>query len=99
MQALYNYQAAREYKKALSLDSLDLTVPKLSVIGITDAVEDDIATEASAAERVLAEKTIEKPLVEEAQPLSSDMDKDKITASLKQWADCLEPPRLGRLFQ
>ena len=98
LQALYNYQAAREYKKALSLDSLDLTTPKLSIIGITDAVEDDIAAEASAAERVLAEKTIEKPLVEEAQPLSSDMDKDKITASLKQWADAWSRQDLDAYF-
>ena len=98
LQALYNYQAAQEYKKALSLDSLDLTVPKLSVIGITDAVEDGTVAGLSAAERVLAEKIIEKPLVEEAQPMSSDIDKDKITTSLKQWADAWSRQDLDAYF-
>lgn len=87
LQALYNYQAAQEYKKALSLDSLNLSSPKLNVIGVPEEAGSPVAEKVSAAELVLAEKAIGQPLVEEAQPLPSDIDKDHITTSLKQWAN------------
>ena len=98
LQALYNYQAAREYKKALSLDSLNLTAPKLSIISVPKTAEDSTAAEASAAELVLTEKIIERPLVEEARPVSSDIDKDKITKHLKQWADAWSRQDLDAYF-
>ncbi len=98
LQSLYNYQAAQEYKKALSLDSLKLTTPKLSLIDTPQPTDDDTAEKASAAELVLAEETIEKPLVEEARPTPADTDKDQITASLKQWADAWSRQDLDAYF-
>ncbi len=98
LQSLYNYQAAQEYKKALSLDSLKLTTPNLRPIGIPESIDDSAVKEVSAAELVLAEKTIEKPLVEEARPEPDDTDEDQITASLKQWADAWSRQDLNAYF-
>ena len=98
LQSLYNYQAAQEYKKALSLDSLKLTTPKLTLIDTPQPIEDDSTKKASAAELVLAEKTIEKPLVEEARPQPSNTDKDQIATSLKQWADAWSRQDLDAYF-
>ena len=98
LQSLYNYQAAQEYKKALSLDSLKLTTPQLTLIDTSQLTDYDITERASAAELVLVEKTIEKPLVEEARPPPSDTDKDQITASLKQWADAWSRQDLDAYF-
>ena len=98
LQSLYNYQVAQEYKKALSLDSLKLTSPELRFIGIPQPSEDVAVEEVSAAELVLAEKTIEKPLVEEARSESSDTDKDQIAERLKRWADAWSRQDLDDYF-
>ena len=94
LQSLYNYQAAQEYKKALSLDSLKLTAPKLNLIGTEQAAGDD----RTAAELVLSQETIEKPLVEEAQPAPSGRDKEQLAASLKHWAEAWSRQDLDAYF-
>ena len=98
LQSLYNYQAAQEYKKALSLNSLKLTSPELRLINIPQSTEDGDTEDVSAAELVLAEKTIEKPLVEEAQSESTDTDKEQIAESLKRWADAWSRQDLNAYF-
>ena len=98
LQSLYNHQAAQEYKKALSLDSLKLTTPQLTLIDTPQPVDDDAIKRASAAELVLAEETIEQPLVEEARPQPPDTDKDQIATSLKQWADAWSRQDLDAYF-
>ena len=98
LQSLYNYQAAQEYKKALSLDSLKLTTPQLTLIDTPQPTENDATEKVSAAELVLAEKTIEQPLVEEARSQPSNTDKDQIATSLKQWADAWSRQDLDAYF-
>ncbi len=98
LQSLYNYRAAQEYKKALSLDSLKVTTPELRIIDTPQPTDDDDTEEVSAAKLVLAEKAIEKPLVEEARPQPSDTDIDQIKANLKQWADAWSRQDLNAYF-
>ena len=98
LQSLYNYQAAQEYKKALSLDSLKVTTPELQIIDTPQPTDATATEKVSAAELVLAEKAVEKPLVEEARPQPSDTDIDQIKANLKQWADAWSRQDLNAYF-
>ena len=96
LQSLYNYRTAQEYKKALSLESLELTTPELDFIGISVHTDDPAGK--TAAELVLSQEAIEKPLVEETRPVAAESDKAQIEASLKQWAEAWSRQDLNAYF-
>ena len=96
LQSLYNYKTAQEYKKALSLESLELTTPKLDFIGISAHTDD--TDDRTAAEIVLSQEAIEKPLVEETQPVPTESDKGQIETSLKRWAEAWSRQDLNAYF-
>jgi len=90
LQALYNYRASQEYKEALSLDSLELVMPQLMLVGdAQQAAASDRAPPQSptqlATQMILGEEALSQPIVEEAQPESATAFDAQITASFEQW--------------
>lgn len=96
LRILYNYRAAQEYKKALSLDSLKLSAPELSVIGITKQPEDSDTEQIAAAKLILDEPAVEKPLVEEGRPTAAA--EEQIANSLQQWTAAWSRQDLNAYF-
>ena len=101
LQSLYNYQAVLEYKKALSLDTLKLSAPKLNFVGIPGQVTGPDVDKKPPSEIVLSQEEIKKPLVEETQPepsASPTDDKKQIEAHLRQWAEAWSRQDLAGYF-
>ena len=94
LQALYNYKATQEYKKALALDTLEVGIPELNLISLPV----EAADQPPAAELVLAQEAIDQPLVEEAPPALSEDATEQIAAHLKQWADAWSRQDLNAYF-
>ena len=74
-------------------------MPGLRIIDTPQSTDYDAAPdEISAAEMVLAEKTIEKPLVEETHSKPPDTYKEQIRTSLQKWADAWSRQDLDAYF-
>ena len=84
LRALYTYRAARGYKDALALDSMEVAAPRYQLVGSERAMPP--ATPSTPADAALAAAEIERSLVEEpAAPAARDADAP-IIASVRRWA-------------
>ncbi len=86
LRALYAYRAARGYKNALALDSMEVAAPRYELVGSERVTPP--ATPSTPADAVLAAAEIESSLVEEpAPPARASREADAaIVASVRRWA-------------
>lgn len=97
LQALYAYRAARGYKDALALDSVEVAAPRWELVGAERAPP---AQPSTAAAAVLAAAEVEKPLVEEpaAPARAAPDDVAVITAGVRRWARAWADANLEAYF-
>lgn len=98
LRALYAYRAARGYKSALALDSMEVAAPRYELVGSERATPP--AMPSTPADAVLAAAEIERSLVEEpAVPARASQDADAaIVASVRRWARAWAGKNLERYF-
>lgn len=96
LRALYEHQASQAYKRALSLDSVEVAAPQYEAVGaaaaMTAASTPTAALSGALSDVVLSATELEKPLIEEPEEPpapardAKDDDNAQITASIGRWA-------------
>lgn len=95
LRALYEHRASQAYKRALSLDSVEVAAPQYEAVGAAAAAMTTPSTPTGAlSDVVLSATELEKPLIEEPEEPpapapardAKDDDDAQITASIKRWA-------------
>ncbi|MDD9806172.1 MAG: tetratricopeptide repeat protein [Gammaproteobacteria bacterium] len=93
LRALYAHRASQAYKRALSLDSVEVAAPQYEAVGAAAAAMTAAsATTGALSDVVLSATELEKPLIEEpeetpAPPARDTADGDAlIAASIERWA-------------
>ncbi len=87
LQKIYDRRAAETYRRALVLDAEPLPAPDFRFI--TPAAPPAAVAEASAAERVLADERVAKPMVEEPQRadgLVAEEEEQEVLRFVTSWA-------------
>jgi len=109
LRALYAHQASQAYKRALSLDSVEVAAPQYEAVGAAAAMTATAAMPAAAtataalSDAVLAATELEKPLIEEPEeppaPVRDAKDDDEmIAASIERWAQAWAGKNLDGYF-